>query len=247
MTFRVVANHSAASAGGEILLVKDNWNDWFTWITQFFAIVVLQDGARVDVGQVKIARFGMTEQDAVTNLPESFPYLDAHWFSIGQSENYYETLNTLGIEYRQWFLTSLRDCAQDLSIFDQCQSEQVFHRSLLRDIDMDRVRNRFHRLANGDAALTPYAFKYAFPPDTNSLDAPPELIFRVEPNSRPPTNVHVLIGRNGVGKTRCFDLLSRTFLGLTGPDGSSAGNLENFIRIRRPSRSSTRAMASPDL
>jgi hypothetical protein len=223
--FRVVASHSAASTGGEVLLVKDNWNDWFTWITQFFAIVVFDDGTRVEVGHVKIARLGMTAQDGVTNLPGSFSHLDAVWFSIGQSENYYETLNTLGAAYREWFLTALRDCARDLSIFEQHQDEQVLHSSLLRDIDTDRVRNRFHRLANGDAALTPYAFRYGFPGDPNSLDPPPELIFRVAPNSRPPTNVHVLIGRNGVGKTRCFDLLSRTFLGLTSPDGGSAGNL----------------------
>jgi hypothetical protein len=228
MIFRVVVSQSAPSAGGEILLVKDNWNDWFIWITQFFAIVVLEDGRRFEIGQVKIARFGMTDQDAATNLPESFPYLDETWFSIGQSENYYETLNTLGEEYRRWFLTALRDCAQNLSIFDHCQSEQVLHSSLLRDIDTERVRNRFHRLANGDTALTPYAFKYSFPRDPNSLDDPPELHFRVTPNSRPPTNVHVLIGRNGVGKTRCFDLLSRTFLGLTNPDGNSAGNLASL-------------------
>jgi ABC-type transport system involved in cytochrome c biogenesis ATPase subunit len=225
MTFRVVNSPNAATAGGEVLLVKDNWNDWFTWITQFYAIVVFQDGSRVDIGHVKIARVGMTEQDAKTVLPESFPHLDAIWFSMGQSENYYETLNSLGAGYRQWFLTSLRDCAQDLSILDQHQGEEVLHRSLLRDIDSDRVRNRFHRLANGDTALTPYAFKYLFPPDQRSLDPPPELTFRVKPNSRPPTNVHVLIGRNGVGKTRCFDLLSRAFLGLAAPDGGPAGNL----------------------
>jgi hypothetical protein len=226
--FRVVASHSAASTGGEVLLVRDNWNDWFKWITQFFAVVVFEDGTRAEVGQVKIARLGMTAESGTTKLPESFSYLDETWFSIGQSENYYETLNSLGADYREWFLTSLRDCARDLSIFDQHQNEQVLYDSLLRDIDTDRVRNRFHRLANGDAALTPYAFRYAFPHDPDSLDAPPELIFRVTPNSRPPTNVHVLIGRNGVGKTRCFDLLSRTFLSLTGPDGGSAGKLASL-------------------
>jgi len=228
MTFRVVVSHHTASAGGEVLLIKDNWNDWFTWVTQFYAIVVLQDGQRIDIGQVKIARTGMSEHDPVTGLPESFSYLDAAWFSIGQSENYYETLNTLGTEIRKWFLESLRDCAQDLNILDEHQNEEVLQRSLLRDIDMERVRNRFHRLANGDTALTPYAFKYVFPPDPISIDPPLELTFRVRPNSRPPTNVHVLIGRNGVGKTRCFDFLSRTFLGLMAPEGRSAGVLSSL-------------------
>lgn len=225
MVFRVVENVSAAGAPNDVLLVTDNWNDWYIWVTQFFAIVVLQDGRRIEIGHVKIAHVGMTHQAARTNLPPIFSQLDSSWFSMGQSENYYETLNTLGVDYRRWVLASLRDCAQDLSILDQNQGEEVLNRSLLRDIDMERVRNRFHRLANGDAALTSYAFKYGFPPDVRSLDEPPELTFQVKPNSRPPTNVHVLIGRNGVGKTRCFDLLGRSFLGLQNPEGESPGVL----------------------
>jgi len=225
MSFRVVARSDAPSLGNEVLLVRDNWNDWYIWVTQFFAIVVREDGSRVHIGHVKIARAGMTRQNAATNLPERFSYLSADWFSMGQTENYYETLNTLGAEYREWFLTSLRDCAYNLNILDQNVDEEVLHSSLLRDIDGERVRNRLHRLANGDAALTAYAFAYIFPEYPGSPDPTPELFFRVRPNSRPPTNVHVLIGRNGVGKSRCFDLLGRTFLGLEAPEGGSAGEL----------------------
>jgi hypothetical protein len=227
MRYRVVQMADTPSEGDEVLLVVDRWNDWFTWVTQFFAIAVSVDGSRTDIGHVKIARAGMTNADSVTerHLPSSFPLLGEDWISIGQSENYYETLNALGPDYRRLFLRSLRDCAGDLSILDRYCDEPVVRKSLLRDIDMDRVRNRFHRLANGDAALTPYAFKYAFAQDPHSLDDPPTLTFSVQPNSQPPTNVHVIIGRNGVGKTRCFDLLARTFLGLPAPHGGSAGLL----------------------
>lgn len=223
--FRVVTNENSPAAPGDVLLVKDNWNDWFIWVTQFYAIAVREDGSRVSIGHVKIARIGMTHQDATSNLPEQFHALAEGWFSIGQSENYYETLNELGPQYRDWFLQSLQDSAQNLAILDQHLSEEVLGRSLLCDIDMDRVRNRFHRLANGDAALTPFAFKYQFPVDPLSPDPAPELSFRVKPGSKPPSNVHVLIGRNGVGKSRCFDLLSRTFLGLDAGDGTPAGVL----------------------
>lgn len=227
MRFKVVNRADTPSEGDEVLLVVDRWNDWFIWVTQFYAIAVAADGSRTDIGQVKIARAGMTENDAVTqtHLPGSFTSLDQAWISIGQSENYYETLNTLGAEYRRSFLESLRDCAANLSILDQYADERVVRKSLLRDIDMDRVRNRFHRLANGNPELTPYAFQYVFPDNPSSSTDPPALTFNVEPNSQPPTNVHVIIGRNGVGKTRCFDLLARTFLGLLDPNGLSAGQL----------------------
>jgi hypothetical protein len=228
MPFRVVDRNDAAAVPGDILLVRDNWNDWFTWVTQFFVIVIRQDSSRAEVGAVKIARSGMTSESARTDLQGPFERLESGWFSIGQSENYYETLNSFGDEYRQWFLVALKDCAYDLAILAQHDSEDVLHNSLLRDIDMERVRNRLHRLARGDAALTSFFFKYTLPIDPRSTELLPELTFKVLPNAKPPTNVHVLIGRNGVGKTRCFDLLSRSFLGLSAPDGSSAGELASI-------------------
>ena len=209
----------------DILLVKDKWNDWYTWVTQYFAVVILDDGRKYDVGSVKIARIGMSPQDPLTNLPSEFNFLDDNWFSMGQGENYYQTLESLGPQYRAWFLDALKDCAYDLDRLARHQGEQVLQQSLLRDIEMERVRNRFNRLAHGNAALTPFAFGYVLPADPESADPPPKMTFTVAPGSHPPSNIHVVIGRNGVGKTRCFDLLARNFIGRTAQDGSSSGDL----------------------
>lgn len=227
MAFRIVESASAPSNGNEVLLVHDKWNDWFVWITQFYVIVVTQDSRRIDIGHVKIGRVGMTPQSAITSalLPNAFPLLEAPWFSIGQTENYYEQLNELGDQYRDWYLNAIRDIARTPALLDEYAGEEVLRQSLLRDIDTDRVRNRFNRLATGDAALTNFAFRFTFPQDLRTTDAPPQLGFQVTPASNPPTNVHVVIGRNGVGKTRCFDYLSRAFLGLPARDGGSVGEI----------------------
>lgn len=227
MEFRIVESYSATSAGNEVLLVRDNWNDWFTWVTQFYVIVVTPDNRRIDIGQIKIARRGMTPESAVTAalLPPTFSHLDASWFSIGQSENYYEQINELGETYRNYYLVAIRDIAHNPALLDEMFGEAVLGRSLLRDIDTDRVRNRFNRLAAGNPALTDFAFLFTFPQDLRTDNAPTQLNFKVKPGSNPPTNVHVIIGRNGVGKTRCFDYLSRAFLGLPARDGGSAGAL----------------------
>lgn len=227
MSFRIVQSTSAPSNGNEVLLVLDRWNDWFTWVTQFYAVVVMQDNRRIDIGSVKIAQAGMTPQSATTSalLPDVFPRLDAPWFSIGQSENYYEQLSELGDQYRDWYLDAIRDIARTPAMLDEYSNEEVLQRSLLRDIDIDRVRNRFHRLATGNAVLTDFAFQFTFPQDPRTTDAPPQLSFEVAPASNPPTNVHVVIGRNGVGKTRCFDYLSRAFLGLPARDGGPVGEI----------------------
>lgn len=227
MSFRIVESASALSNGNEVLLVRDNWNDWFVWVTQFHVIVVTQDNQRIDIGCVKVAQAGMTPQSATTSalLPLEFPRLNAPWFSIGQTENYYEQLNELGDQYRDWYLNAIRDIARTPAMLDEYADEEVLRRSLLRDIDTDRVRNRFHRLATGNAALTEFAFRFTFPQDPRTTDASPQLSFQVIPASNPPTNVHVVIGRNGVGKTRCLDYLSRAFLGLPARDGGPVGEI----------------------
>lgn len=227
MSFRIVESTMAPSNGNEVLLVRDKWNDWFTWVTQFYVIVVTQENQRIHIGHVKIAQAGMTAQSAITSalLPVTFHRLNAPWFSIGQTENYYEQLNELGDQYRDWYLNAIRDIARTPAILDEYADEEVLRRSLLRDIDTDRVRNRFNRLATGDAALTNFAFHFTFPQDPRTTDAPMQLRFEVTPASNPPTNVHVVIGRNGVGKTRCFDYLSRAFLGLPARDGGPVGEI----------------------
>lgn len=225
MVFRVVHSHASPSEGNEILLVTDNWNDWFLWHTQFQVILAMANQPRVSLGSVKIARRGMTSANPRTVLPERFSHLDESYYSIGQSENYYETLNAQGPEFREGFLKAMRDGAHDLTILDANAAEPALRRSLLRDIDDSRVRLRFHRLAHGNTALTPYKFRYVFPPDALAASDPPELDFEVLPDSSPPTNVHALIGRNGVGKSRCFDFLARCFLGIPGPEGKATGEL----------------------
>jgi hypothetical protein len=41
--FRVASTFDAASSGNEVLLLKNSWNDRFTWITQFYVTVVDAD------------------------------------------------------------------------------------------------------------------------------------------------------------------------------------------------------------
>lgn len=211
-------------------LSKDNWNDWFKWYTLYVVKAVLPDGTTVDLGPVKIGRQGMTEDAGSTELPATFETLDESYFSLGQTENYYETLISLGEEQRVGFLTALRDCAFSLERLDQNLQEPVLTESLLRDIDPARVRERFHRLANAEIALSAYSFEYLFPTDPLALTPSPTLGFAVTPNSLPATNIHVLIGRNGVGKTRCFDFLGRAFLEMpSGDPGQPVGQLRDLV------------------
>ena len=102
-------------------------------------------------------------------------------------------------------------------IFERHRAEQVMGTSLLRSIHEPNVRNRLHRMAHGNAVLTRFEFEYTLPPPPPDDHAPPPppttLQFLVTPGEEPPTNVHVLIGRNGAGKTRCIQSLINALLG----------------------------------
>lgn len=200
---------------GHGYLHVDYWDDWAKYRTQFPLSIVDQNGKEHHIGPVKFGQKGLLpsrevgEGKRVPNIPVEFEQLSEEFFSLGQGENYYESLELLGEVVRDEVLRALKDCAFDLTIFESNLQETVMTESLLREVSVSQVRNRFSRLAHGNAILTAFEFQYRFPLPRNSEGLPipvpaPVLTFSVDPQSTPHTNVHVLIGRNGVGKTTCM-------------------------------------------
>jgi AAA domain, putative AbiEii toxin, Type IV TA system len=197
-----------SAATRQAFLVANNWDDWGKFETVYKLVVFGHDGKQFEPGYVKIGQFGLQPGHRGERVPGlrsptldvEFDALDESYFSLGMSEDYYENINELSSDLRQAVLRGLRDCALNIQLFDKALDEEVMKRSLLRDKSEENVRNRLHRLASGDAELTEYKFEYIFPKMGDNT--PPVLTFDVQPHSRPPTNVHVIIGRNGVGKTR---------------------------------------------
>ena len=195
---------------GKAFLIREDWDDWDEFETLFLLAVFDMDGNRHDAGAVKLGQFGMAGQRS-PQLPEEFDSLDERFFSLGQDENYYETLLQLG-SLGSRILKGLRDVAQDLSLYERARPERVMERSLLRFISGEMVGGRFHRLAQGDARLTGFKFAYELPSQDEAHSPPLSLAFEVSPGSRPPTNIHVLIGSNGAGKTRCLASMARSLV-----------------------------------
>ena len=215
----------------QAFLVHDNWDDWFSFQTKYSLHLFDEHGNRRSVGSLKVGQVGLKQATAaqysttppllghrVPQLPAQFPGLDRSiFFSLGQSENFYSSLRTLPAALCERILIALCDCAYDLSIFDRYVNEPVMTTSLLRDVRAENVRNRLNKLAHGNEELTRFQFQYTLPvapvePGQLFPPQPPTLTFHVEPNSFPPTNVHVLVGRNGAGKTRCIQSLVNAVL-----------------------------------
>lgn len=194
-----------------IILVSDSWDDWFTYST-VYNVYYYRNRIKKHLGSVKIGQKGMLPDQRRPALPDSFENLSPDFFSLGQDVAYYEVLNEYGDEIRDNILRSLNDIAYNPNIYKAALKEDVTKSSLLRFISITSVEGQFRRLAQGNAELTPYNFRYHAPKHDKGQTNRMILDFNVIPNSNPPTNIHVIIGRNGVGKTHLFNNMILTLL-----------------------------------
>ncbi|MCQ6271009.1 AAA family ATPase [Pseudarthrobacter sp. R1] len=201
-----------------LYLRASNWDDWFKFETSFYVSYVDKKGKEHSIGGTKIGRFGLRPAGAGEvpeegyrrpNPPLSFVKLPAEFFSLGQDPSFYENLGEISPHTRDRALEALRDVAYDPALLARAEAEEVMRVSLLREVPLLTVRDQFARLARGGARLTPYSFRYKGKPVGDHAF---ELNFEVQPNSLPPSNIQVLIGRNGVGKSTLLNTLAKALV-----------------------------------
>lgn len=196
-------------ASDQVFLTWDNWNDWSFYTS--FGIFYLDDkGERHDLGAVKIAYFGQQENDRALHIGQTFNYVGDTFFSVGNSDEYYEKLNELPGKVRDEILNGLNDIAKNYELYEKVKSERVVQISFMRDLNQGTISGQYRRMADGGVRLTPYSFYFNH--GYNRSREGLSLLFDVFPESIPPTNVHVLIGRNGVGKTTLLNSMIDSLL-----------------------------------
>lgn len=215
------------------VLIEDNWDDWFTYSTLYILKFFDNEGIERHIGEVKIGQAGMAVGKARPDLPKHFSQLDPEFFSLGQDGEYYEALNHLGEDVRRRILDSINDLAANPSIWEKYREEHVVKTSLLRSVSTRSVEGQFNRMTQGGAKQTEYRFAYRAPIDSRSGGGGASFVYRVDPDRSPPTNIHVLIGRNGVGKTKTIqDMIDSLMEGVVGTEGNPG--FEDFTGDYRP-------------
>lgn len=201
MHFEVVSTISDCKNSNTIYLLLDGWDDWFTYSTLFNVKYIDQNGNRHSLAGVKIGQKGQARSP---KLPSKFYTLSEEYFSLGSNENYYIALKEEfpDDKIRFGIFEALNDVAYNLELFDRVNKLDVMQTSLMRDFTASIVKNQFHRMTLGGAWLTPFNFSYYPDAEIDVFDEDGiELEFKVEPEKKPPSNIHILIGKNGVGKT----------------------------------------------
>lgn len=172
-------------------LVNDNWNDYgfYTLYKLYYRDI---DSKETEIGFVKIGC--KNQEEGSTILPPSFESVPEGYFSLGQEVKFYRRLRRLGDDVRIKCLMALNDLAYNEELYDEVIDEEVFRVSLLRELNKKVVTKQFRRIAHGGTVLTRFNFDY-------NISSNAALHFEVEPESLPPTNIHIVIGTNGAGKT----------------------------------------------
>jgi len=201
MDFTVVpysGSRNLASAD-QCFLISDSWDD-FSYKTTFQLVYFDNTGERHDIGSVKIMQRGMTH--GRVPVEQNFDALVDDYASLGQDQSYYENLVALEENHRIDILIGLRDAVWDEDRYRNFRREGAFETSLLRSVTQRQIR-KFRAIIQEQADLTPYHFEYTFPGEDDA-----RIEVELTPRAIPPTNIHVIIGRNGVGKTRLLRNLS---------------------------------------
>lgn len=189
-----------------VYLRIDNWND-YNFRTLYEIILFDENSKKYDLGYVKIANFGQTELERI-EVPQEFEVLDGHFFSLGQSVEYYTIIQNLNPQLKEQLLIGLRDIVYNETLQEKALSEEVTRVSLLRDVSIASIKGQYKRILEDGAILSEYHFIYKTNQTEN--EAGFELECYVTPESNPPMNIQVLIGRNGVGKTHLLNNMVKT-------------------------------------
>ncbi|ULO04828.1 ATP-binding protein [Paenibacillus sp. 19GGS1-52] len=193
-----------------IHLRLDGWNDWWEYQC-LYHVSYCTKYDHVFLGSVKVGEKGLQPDDnkiLIPSIPNDCTQLPDQFYSLGQDVTYYYNLYKFKEDDRLIILKCLNDIALDESIYDVIRFEYMFTRALKRDVSISSIRGQYSRLAHGNAELTKYDFIYNLPNNENKI----YMHIQVDPTQIPSTNLHVLIGRNGVGKTTLLTNLVATVL-----------------------------------
>ncbi|WP_342132361.1 AAA family ATPase [Hydrogenophaga sp. OTU3427] len=185
----------------------NNWDD-FGFKTTFYVFYVDKAGTEFKIGQTRVGYRGQVDGWTLNHVKEQ---ASPDIFSLGQDVSYYKSLqDQVDPSVVSVYFKLVGDIAAHDEIFQAVQGEAVLAKSLMRDVSISAILGQYRRVIDGKSVLTPFRFRYKDPGEAER--AAFKLDFKVEPMTTPSTNLHVLIGRNGVGKTTILNNMVRSII-----------------------------------
>lgn len=195
-------------------LVKSNWDDFHYKTT--FSLYYKPDYERfsevISIGNIKIGYKDQLEHTWTFDvIPESFNRLSDDFFSLAESPDFYEALYSLGGD----LCISVLNALNCIVLWDDTKlkfnRQDVLMTSLMRDVNINTIFGQFYRIVTGKDSKEKIGF--SFIRDEKHNFSRLNLSFRVDHRSLPPSNVHAVIGRNGLGKTTLLNEMISSLAG----------------------------------
>lgn len=188
-------------------LRKDNWNDYgFETLFQAMLCPTEDTDTWVDLGGVKIGRYGYTTDDPSMRsiLNGTIEALPNEYFSLGQDPSYYDKLAKAAPAVRASYATAMRDIPITQIDAEALEKEDVYRVSLLRTSRALQALDHSRALFAAQSAPVE-KFEFRTKIGRNGDHVVP---FDFRPVQGLPHRVNVLVGVNGVGKTQLMARLA---------------------------------------
>ncbi|MEQ9435647.1 AAA family ATPase [Hyphomonas sp.] len=201
----------------EVYLTIDWWND-YSFITMFNVHAFDEQGQLHDLGNVKIGFVDQsTDVSTQASIPKRFEELSDSYFSLGMDVDYYQLLvSEFSPDFLRDYLHALRDVVSDPANLERASGQNVFKTSLLRNVSMSVIGGQFKRVLQGGVPVTDFDFHFVCPQTAQFAGI--DMQFTVKASSKPSTNIHAIIGRNGVGKTTILNEMTNA---ITQPENAA--------------------------
>ncbi|WP_145263860.1 AAA family ATPase [Rothia dentocariosa] len=208
-----------------IILFPTLWDD-FGFKTEHISYYITENGEVIDLGAVKIGKKGLKPYERL----DTIDYQSSELFSVGGEDYYNNVYNNLKIGVNEDifrdYLASMNDIIYNKGFYKDIENEFVFKTSLTRDIAFGDIKKTFGYILDGVEPRTEYNIEYSIQ-HKKSLkreEDPVIISISVDPEKYAPTNIHVIIGRNGVGKTTILYKISEKMIYRT-----DTNNEDDFI------------------
>lgn len=185
------------------VLVTVKWDDFHHKTT--YELVFFDGSSKTEVGQVKIG----TNKGLITQeyIEEEFTSLSLDFISLGQTPEYYITMQKLLGVHLKSVLFSLKDAAFFADISENFENHDVFKKSLIREDEAERVYRTARSMIYGKDLNNLYSFDYEFKP--KYADVPVTVPFHFSSDGYLPKRLIAVIGKNGSGKTQLLTSLPK--------------------------------------
>lgn len=195
-----------------LYLEPNNWDDYSyksTYILYFHS-----DKKSTAIGEVKIVDRDIDVGRVI--VPDGLDKLPANFCSVGQTESYYKKLQAISKEDRENILVSLNDCAYDGYILNIFKDLPQFKSSAVRFSQAEQALafgiEIFNRKQTQDISPSQ---SFTFKTQLKGFQSDHKLSFHFfgKNEKKIPSNVNVIVGRNGTGKTQLLSDLAKTVSG----------------------------------